>query len=156
MLPPHSFEAVTVAAISAHWSARQLGTVRQAILGLAMSQENVEVVRRCIDAVNRRDLDAASRYLDPETEVDWSRFRGLEARVYREEPAARGFWITPLEFIDTGDYVVVPNSTLVCGRDGIEVVARSAPVVTVRSGRIVEWTVYQEKAEALQAVGLGN
>src|SRR5215210_2636544 len=41
-------------------------------------------------------------------------------------------------------------------RDGIEVVARSAPVVTVRSGRIVEWTVYQEKAAALEAVGWGS
>jgi hypothetical protein len=30
-----------------------------------MSQENVDVVRRAIDAYNRRDLDAASRYLDP-------------------------------------------------------------------------------------------
>jgi hypothetical protein len=38
-----------------------------------VSQENVEVVRRFIDAFNRRDLDAASRYFDPEVEVDWSR-----------------------------------------------------------------------------------
>jgi hypothetical protein len=27
-------------------------------------------------------------------------------------------------------------------------------VVTVRSGRIVAWTLYQEKADALEAVGL--
>jgi ketosteroid isomerase-like protein len=119
-----------------------------------MSRENVEVVRRAIDALNRRDLDAAFRYLDPEIEVDWSRFRRLEAGVYGGEPAARGFWITPLEFIEVGDHVVVPNSTLVCGRDGIEAVARSAPVVTVRSGRIVLCALYQEKAEALDAVGL--
>jgi ketosteroid isomerase-like protein len=62
--------------------------------------------------------------------------------------------VTPLELIDAGEHVVVLNSTLLCGRDGIEVVARSAPVVTVRSGRIVAWTFYQEKAEALEAVGL--
>jgi ketosteroid isomerase-like protein len=120
----------------------------------AMSRETVEIVRRSIDALNRRDLDAAFRYLDPEIDVDWSLFRGLEAGGYREEPAARGFWITPLEFIDAGDRVIVPNSTLLCGRDGVEAVARSAPVVTVRSGRIVAWTLYQEKADALEAVGL--
>jgi ketosteroid isomerase-like protein len=119
-----------------------------------MSRENVEIVQRAIDALNRRDLDAAFRYLDPEIEMDRSRFRGLEAGVYREEPAARGFWITPLEFIEAGDHVIVPNSTLLCGRGGIEGVARSAPVVTVRSGRIVAWTLYREKAEALEAVGL--
>ena len=130
-----------------------------------MSQENVEVVRRAIDAFNRRDLDAGSRYFDPQVKVDWSRSRGLEAGIYHGEQAAQDFWatfydafdevtITPLEFIETGDHVVVPNSTLLCGRYGIEVVARSAPVVTVRSGRIVEWTLYQEKAEALEAVGL--
>jgi ketosteroid isomerase-like protein len=119
-----------------------------------MSREHVEVVRRVIDALNRRDLDAASRYLDPEIEMDWSRLRGLEAGVYREEPAARGFWITPLEFIEAGDRVVVPSSTLLCNRDGVAVVARSAPVVTVRGGRIVEWTLYPEKVEALKAVGV--
>jgi ketosteroid isomerase-like protein len=121
-----------------------------------MSQENVEVVRRSIDALNRRDLDAASRYVDPAIDMDWSRFRGLEAGGYSREPAARGFWITPLKFIETGDQVVVPTCTLLCGRDGIEAVVRSAPVVTVRHGRIVAWTLYQDKAQALEAVGLGE
>jgi ketosteroid isomerase-like protein len=130
-----------------------------------MSRENVEVVRRAIDAFNRHDLDAVSRYFYPQVKVDWSRSRGLEAGVYHGEQAAQDFWVTfygafdevtftPLEFIECGDHVVVPNSTLLCGRYGIEVVARSAPVVTVRSGRIVEWTLYQEKTEALEAVGL--
>jgi ketosteroid isomerase-like protein len=104
--------------------------------------------------VDWRGFEDWRRASTAKIEVDWSLFRGLEAGGYREEPAARGFWITPLEFIDAGDRVIVPNSTLLCGRDGIEVVARSAPVVTVRSGRIVAWTLYQEKAEALEAVGL--
>lgn len=118
-----------------------------------MSQDNVELVRRLIEAVNRRDRDAAFRYLDPEIEVDWARFRGLEAEAYRDEPAARGFWITPLEFIEIGEHVVVPIATLLCGRDGVEGVARSAPVVTVRRGRVVAWTLYEKKADALEAVG---
>jgi ketosteroid isomerase-like protein len=130
-----------------------------------MSRENVEIVRQAIECFNRGDLDAAARYSDPEVEVDWSRSRGLEAGIYCGRQAARDFWNTfldmfhqitviPDEFIEVRDHVVVPNSTLLCGRDGIEVVARSATVVTVRHGRIVEWTLYQEKAEALEAVGL--
>ena len=130
-----------------------------------MSQENVEIVRRAIDAFNRRDLDAASRDVDSEVEVDWSRSRGLEAGIYCGEQAARGFWstfldvfdqvtMTPDEFIECGSHVVVPNRTRLSGRDGIKVEARSAFVVKLRHGRIVEWTLYQETADALEAVGL--
>ena len=129
-----------------------------------MSRENVEVVRRVLDAFNRRDLEAASQYWDREAKMDWSRSRGVEAGVHRGE-AIQGFWdkffdlfdeirFTPEEFIECGDRVVVPNRTRFRGRDGIEVEARSAVVTTVRRGRIVEWTLYQEKAEALEAVGL--
>jgi ketosteroid isomerase-like protein len=129
-----------------------------------MSLDNVELVRRSIDAFNRRDLEAASQYFDPESEVDWSRSRGMEAGVYRGDEAIRRFWSTffdvfdevtviPEEFIEVGDRVVVPNRIRLRGRDGIEVQARSASVATIRGGRIVEWTLYQEKAEALEAAG---
>jgi ketosteroid isomerase-like protein len=130
-----------------------------------MSAENVEILRRAIDAFNRRDLEAATRYADPEIEVDWSQSRGLEAGVYRGAEAVRDFWsnyfdifdriaVTPEEFIDLGDRMVVPTRTRLHGREGIEVQTRSAFVVTLRHGRIVEWRLYQEKAEALEAVGL--
>jgi ketosteroid isomerase-like protein len=132
-----------------------------------MSQENVEVVRRAIDAFNRRDLDASLRDVDAEIEVDWSRSRGVEAGVYCGHEAVRSFWatfidtfdqvtITPDEFIECGEHVVVPNRGLASGRGGIEVPARSVAVVTLRHGRIVRWCLYQDKAEALEAVGLAE
>src|SRR5436190_1631207 len=132
-----------------------------------MSQENAEIVRRAIEGFNRRDLDAATRYSDPDIEVDWSRSRGVEAGIYRGQQAARDFWnqfldmfdqvtVTAEEFIELGDRVVVPCRARLCGRDGIEVQTRSAYVVTFRDRRIVEWTLYQEKAEALEAVGLSE
>ena len=130
-----------------------------------MSQENVEIVQRAIDAFNRRDLEALTRFADPELEMDWSRSRGVEAGIYRGVQDARGFWdefldifdqvtVSPEEFIDLGDHVLVPNRTRMRGREGIEVQTQSAFVVTLRSGRVVGWTLYQEKAEALEAVGL--
>ena len=57
-----------------------------------MSQENVELHRRLVDAFNRRDLDEAMRDTDPQVEVDWSRSRGFVAGIYRGQDASRGFW----------------------------------------------------------------
>jgi ketosteroid isomerase-like protein len=125
----------------------------------------VEVIRRVTDAFNRRDLDAAAQDVDPEAVVDWSRSPGVEAGIYRGRQAVRDFWntfletwervtISVVEFIDCGESVVVPGLTHFLGRDGIEVEAYGVTVVTLRDGRIVEWRLFRERAEALKAVGL--
>jgi len=61
---------------------------------------------------------------------------------------------TPDEFIQCGEHVVVPFQTRLWGRDGIKVETHAAVVVALRSGRIVEWRLYQERDEALKAVRL--
>jgi ketosteroid isomerase-like protein len=125
----------------------------------------MEIVRRLTDAFNRRDLDAAAQDVDPEAVVDWSRSPGVEAGIYRGGQAVRDFWNTFLEtwervtisveeLIDCGETVVVPNQTHFLGRDGIEVEAYAVPVMTLRDGRVVEWRLFSERAEALKAVGL--
>jgi len=48
-----------------------------------MSQENVEVVRRWIEALNRRDVATISALWRSDGEVDWSRARGALKGVYR-------------------------------------------------------------------------
>jgi ketosteroid isomerase-like protein len=40
------------------------------------------------------------------------------------------------------------------GRDGVEVTARSTFVFTVENGQITRVRMFQERAEALEAVGL--
>ena len=130
-----------------------------------MSAENVDIVRRAINAMNERDLDGVMRDTDPEVEVDWSRSRGVEAGIYHGYQACRDFWSTfleafdrivnsPEEFIECGEHVVIPIRTCLWGRDGIKVETRYAPVVSLRNGRILQWRLYQERAEALEAVGL--
>src|SRR5215216_6356076 len=130
-----------------------------------MSQENVELVKRAIDAYNRRDFDAMRRMNNPDVQLDWSASRGLEAGVYEgpEEVLAfyRGFLemfdeveIEPDRFIDVGDSVVVPNTARMRGRDGIETIARSALVFELRNGLIARIRLYQETQEALDSVGL--
>jgi ketosteroid isomerase-like protein len=133
--------------------------------GVAASPENLEVVRRAIDAFNEGDLDAVLRECDPDVEIDWSRSRGVEAGTYHGYDACRSFWstfidtfdrvtVTADELIARGDQVVVSTRARMRGRDGIEVAAGSVQVATLRHGRIVGWSLYQDKAEALQAVGL--
>jgi ketosteroid isomerase-like protein len=125
----------------------------------------VEVVGRQIDAYNRRDFDALRAVFDPDVELDWSASRGVEAGVYRGIDAVLRWFtgylntfeevnVEPERFIDAGDLVVVPNVARFRGRDGIEVLARSAFIYTVHAHKITRFCLYQETQQALQAVGL--
>ena len=132
-----------------------------------MSQENVEVVKRHVDAFRRGDLDAFLDEVDDDVEVDMSGVRGPYQGVYRGRAGAREFarafreaWakITPLstEYIDIDDKVVVATRWRFQGRgSGVEVAGGGmGGVVTVRNGKIVRYQQLQSKAEALEAVGL--
>jgi ketosteroid isomerase-like protein len=129
-----------------------------------MSQENVQVARQAIDAFNRRDLDALRALNDPGVELDFSASRGVDATVYRGIEAVLSFWMTyfevfdeivirPDRFMDAGESVVIPNQSRSIGRDGIEVFARSAFVMTMRSHKVKRICLYQETEQALKAVG---
>jgi ketosteroid isomerase-like protein len=98
-------------------------------------------------------------------ELDWSESLGPEAGVYRGVEDVMGFYqdflgtwdevsIQPDDFIESGDSVVVPNTSHLRGRDGIETVARSTLVFELRSGRIARICLYQETRQALEAAGL--
>jgi ketosteroid isomerase-like protein len=127
-----------------------------------MSQENVEIVRRALEAFSRGDLDATVQANDPDIEVDWSKSNGVEAGVYRGLAQVRRFWSTfhevferievlPEEFIEHGDDVIVCDRSRLWGRDGIEVEVRTVAVVTFRDGRIIAWRLCRDKEEALEA-----
>ena len=137
-----------------------------------MSKENVEIARQAHEAFNRPDLgvfdlDALYRLADPDLVVDWSRSNGLEAGIYKGEAATRRFWNTffeafervvvePLEFIEHGEFVIVPHHFHAWGRQGIEVDAHSTVVFTVRGGRIIEMRLHRDVADALDAVGFAE
>jgi ketosteroid isomerase-like protein len=130
-----------------------------------MSQQNVEIVRRSLDAYRRRDVDALRTLHHPDFELDWSASRGSLAGVYRGIEEALCFWteyyevfeaivVKPDRFIETGDLVVVPNVAHLRGRDGIEVTTRSTFVCALRNRKITRTCLYQETGQALKAVGL--
>jgi ketosteroid isomerase-like protein len=132
-----------------------------------VSQENVEVARKSMNAFAERDAEALRELNDPEVELDWSASLGVEARVYRGIDsvlrffdgyfqAFEGIVWEELSFIDAGDDVVAPNMSRSRGRDGIEVFARATFVFTVRDRKITRMCLYQEQDEALKAVGLAE
>jgi ketosteroid isomerase-like protein len=132
-----------------------------------MSEENVEIVRRSIAVYNRRDLEALRGINHPNVELDWSASIGLEARVYQGREQVLSFYENYLDtfeeidiqadrFIEAGDWVVVPNTTHLRGRDGIQTAARSAFAFKVRDALITHICLYQETEEALEAVGLSE
>ena len=130
-----------------------------------MSQEDVEIVRAALDAFVRGDWESLFRDVAPNYELDWSRGRAGEVPgVYRGEEAQRraidfvdswqSFRTDPHEFIEVGEHVIVPTTEHYVGRDGIEVQARNIWTVTIRDGMVVRTCLYQDKQEALEALGL--
>ena len=133
----------------------------------AMSEENIEVVRRGIEAWNRRDLTGWLASFHPEGELDWSRSRGPLNGVYRGQGKLEAFWdefwstfekveLETHGFTEVGSNVVVPNTAHLRGREGIEVVARSTFVFTVEKGQTRRLRMFQERTEALEAAGLSE
>ena len=131
-----------------------------------MSQETAEVVRRGIDAFNRRDWDAALKDLAQDFVLDFSRVTGPLQGVFGRDQV-RSFWdefvgawesvrIEADEFIQASEQVVVPVTGYMRGRDGIEVIARRTWVYTIREGAIVRFCQYQDLQAALEAVGLSE
>ena len=124
------------------------------------------MVRASIDAYNGGDSDAMLKDGAPSFEFDFSRSVGPGRGVYSLDQI-RGFFhefveswesvrIEVDEFIEAGEQVVTPNTIYVQGRDGIEVQARGAFVWTIRDGSITHLCFYQERDEALEAVGLSE
>ena len=128
-----------------------------------MSERNVEIVRAVFDAYNRGDLDATFEHIAPDCEFDQTRALGTDRGVYDRSQARRlmeefaSIWeslrFDADELIDAGEHVVMPFTNSLRGRDGIEVQARGTYAFSFREGSIVRVCLYQERQEALEAVG---
>src|SRR6185312_9903109 len=130
-----------------------------------MSQENVETLRRGYEFFNRTgELDPdhwdADAVFDNSNAIfaDPGVYRGFD-RIMKWVIDQRKMWKSqryePHEFISVGDdRVVVPQRIVSVGRDGVEVVAHTANLFTLRGGKVTSWKNFQTKAEALEAAGL--
>jgi ketosteroid isomerase-like protein len=129
-----------------------------------MSQENVEIVRRIIEAAQRGDWDAAMRDYDQAVILDQRRMPG--GGVYHGHEGVREFYgrwfgawddlrIETERLIDAGDHVVDINEISGRGRSsGVAVKMRSANVWTITRGKVVSHVGYPVASDALEAAGL--
>jgi ketosteroid isomerase-like protein len=131
-----------------------------------MSEENVELVRAAIDALNRGEWESVVEDAAPDFRLDMSRSIGLLRGVYGRDQVMgwvqefTGSWeslrVEPHEFIEAGEQVIVPWTAHFVGRDGVEVQARVTWSWTARDGAIERLCLFQERQEALEAAGLSE
>jgi ketosteroid isomerase-like protein len=132
-----------------------------------MSEENVEVVRRMLQAFADGGLNAMDEFWDPD--IDWRAAEGaiddvgamhgpVAVRRYIQDwiDTFDGFSVVVEELRDVGDDRVVTIQRL-NGRaklSGTETDLRYAVVSTIRAGKVVRVREYLSIDEALEAVGL--
>jgi ketosteroid isomerase-like protein len=132
-----------------------------------MSQENVEIVRRAIEAYGREGLDGSLRYYDPE--VEWTSTGAyIEPATYRGHEGVRRYLgtmeeefddlrIEPVELIDAGEQVI--SSVRISGRgkaSGAPVALTLISVGSLRDGMVYRVRNYPDMAAALEAAGLSE
>jgi ketosteroid isomerase-like protein len=126
-----------------------------------MSRENVEIVRRAFDSWNRGSGDVASWY-HPDVELGGPDvpgvFHGYEGlRRFREDmlSAWEYFHLTVDEFIDRGDNVLALTRGHGRGKgSGADIEQRVAHLCTVQEGKIRRLWIFQDREQALEALGL--
>ena len=130
-----------------------------------MSDESVEIIRRCMEMFSNRDLSRLEDLVDPEVVLDLSRnvfnpgvyhgFDGVGRWLEESEEMWEQLEAMPEEFIAAGDQVVGAVRLVGQGRDGVEVEMRLFQVWTLREGKVVSVVGgYRDRAEALEAARL--
>ena len=131
-----------------------------------MSQENVEIVKRMYDGLNRAGPEGMFEFMDPD--VDHRAIEGApdDVGVFSGYDAMRryyGEWlemfddlrVEPEEVTDAGDQVVAAiRVTARMKASDAAVAMRLSVVWTLRDGKIVRVREYATGEEALEAVGL--
>jgi ketosteroid isomerase-like protein len=130
-----------------------------------MSPENVEVVRRALDALDRRDLEAYLEVASPQIELitPASPLQGLITGHEGMRKFFREMWT----FSDASSFEVeeiraVEERVLAffvlsaTGPQGIETSSRVAGVYDIEDGKIRRAHIYGDRAEALETLGLSE
>jgi ketosteroid isomerase-like protein len=131
-----------------------------------MSQENVELFRKALEAYNRRDIEAILEIWHPEAE--WYPFTAqVEGdNAYHGHEGLRQWWAnveatfeereaSVEEVRDLGDAVVALGHLRARGMgSGIEIDQVVFHLARFRHGKVAHWKLYLNRAEALEAAGL--
>jgi len=131
-----------------------------------LSQENVEIVRRGLEAFNSGDMERILAFAHPDFEALVPPELSTEPDSYRGHEGIRRYFqsfqdameeirFEPERFWEAGDSVVTVVQITARGRQtAIPVKQRIAQVWTICDGRAREVRSYPGLSEALKAVGL--
>jgi ketosteroid isomerase-like protein len=131
-----------------------------------MAQENVEIMRRAIEAWNRGDLDPWAEFLTDD--VVWHPLaENTQTAPVRGKEATLEFvrdWLEPWQaytvevrrFIDAGDSVVMLTTQTGSDESGTEVSIEMHAAGLMRDGKLAEMRWFLSEADALEAAGISE
>jgi ketosteroid isomerase-like protein len=132
-----------------------------------MSDENVEIVRRGFETMQRDGWRTLFSLIDPEFELTTPPDLAMEPDTYRGEAGLRRYFesfedamediqIVPEgEFLGAGEKVFVPFRLSARGREtGIEATQHAFQVWTMRAGKGLRVEIFASREHALEAAGL--
>jgi len=133
-----------------------------------MSEENVETIRRSFEAYSEGDVSAWFQAVDPDIRVHPRPAEPDAADEYEGLDGLMDYLVNwlgqwdvyeskPVEIIDAGEHVLVITTERGLVRStGIEVVEDFWHSFTLREGKVIEWNMYDSRADAFDAVGLAQ
>jgi uncharacterized protein len=133
-----------------------------------MSEENVEVVLKQIEAFNRGDVDAFVALVSPDVEWEDAMFYSEISRTYRGKDELRewflqvrepweSFHVEADEIREAEDWVLIGGVITARGKgSGVDTQLRGWLVFWVRDGMIAKRQPFLDHEEALEAAGLAK
>jgi ketosteroid isomerase-like protein len=132
-----------------------------------MSEENVEIIRRGFETMQRDGWQTLFSLIDPEFELTTPPDLAMEPDTYRGEAGLRRYFesfedamediqvVPEGEFLGAGDKVFVPFRLSARGREtGIEATQHAFQVWTMRAGKGLRVEIFASREQALEAAGL--
>lgn len=128
-----------------------------------MSEENVDILREALGALDSGGVDAVLPYIDPEFEFTVPPNVSVEPDTYRGHEGLRRYFdsfyevmdevrLAPDEFIAVGDRVVIPLRLVARGKEtGIESEIRTVMVWRLREGKATGAEIFVTLEEAMEA-----
>jgi ketosteroid isomerase-like protein len=132
-----------------------------------VSQQNVEIAKRAIDAFNARDVESFASLTTPDFE--WSpSMVAIEGKVFRGAEGIQAYFaslgnaweeflILPDQFRDLPDLVIMLGRLSGLGKNsGVPVDSSLGMVFDFRAGEVARIRGYLDHDEALQAAGVAQ
>ncbi len=132
-----------------------------------MSQENVEIARKGLQAFLENDFEGWFASTDPDCKLyprpeepgvkecyeGWDEILGYLVNWYS---GWKEYTAEPERFIDAGDWIVVEMNEVGIAESGLRVEQRFAHALKIEGGKGTEWRMFGPVEEAFETLGLSE